>query len=193
MSTGTPPLAPQPAAQPHKPAVWPAIVTGLLFVGWIGYLAYLVLELQSGPGGTPMVLSRPQFLVSELDVVTELDDDSGKAVVKEVLFPKTAESSELVGQTIQVTNLKDCKPFPRERQKESDGPSDFTRPGLYILPLRSPTGEKQVQKLNYEVVPTPGSPGYPVKRKSTNAAGPPRIYPANKEALAQYRQIAKPQ
>jgi hypothetical protein len=190
--TSTPSVAPPPAAVPQrKPSAWPAVVTGLLFVGWIGYLLYLVLDLQHGPGGAPVVLSRPQFLVSELDVVAHLDDDSGKAVIEKVLSSKLAENSELVGTTIFLTNLSDCKPFAREPQKDSDVPADFTGPGSYILPLRSAPQAAAGRSPSYEVVPTPPSPGYTGYRK--NRAGPARIYPANKETLAQYHRIPKPE
>ena len=39
-------------------------VAAVLFVGWIGYLGFLVRTTRH-----PIVLSRPQFLVSQKDVI----------------------------------------------------------------------------------------------------------------------------
>ena len=47
---------------------------------------------------------------------------------------------------------------------------------------------------HYEVVPTPPSPGYPPRTPPLHNSnvGPPRIYPATPQMLAEYWEIAKP-
>ena len=87
------------------------------------------------PDGQPLVVSRSQVLVSDLDVIARVRADSGEVTVREVLYPKEEET--LRGRTLEVTNLKDCGPV---------------EPGSYLLPLRrSPAGKKDA----YEVTPTP--------------------------------------
>ena len=171
-----------------KPAAWRLVVTAVLFLAWVGYLAYLALMTRN-----PVVLSRPQILVSDLDVVAEVPSTAADAdiVVKEVLYPKERPPVE-VGQKLHVLNLALCKRLPREPQKgepQENVSPDFTGPGLYLLPLRQVEGDK------YEVVPTPPSPGYPPNyppdaRRA--GVGPPRIYPASPEVLRQYKSIPKP-
>jgi hypothetical protein len=191
--------APQPQATPARPLIWPAVVTGTLFFGWLGYLLFLVLTLPSAPGGGPVVLSRPQFLVSDLDVIAEVLSLKGPVNIKEVVNPPSERHGSLKGKSIVVTNLAKCGPSGR----------DYTGPGEYILALR-PTGLiygatlvgllgvpgdggwlalavpplDVATAVSYEVVPTPPSPGFRL--------GPPRLYRAIKENVAQLRQIKKP-
>ena len=52
------------------------LLTLVLFGAWIGLLAYLVFAMKSSlpPGATrPLVLSRPQFLVSSLDIIADVE------------------------------------------------------------------------------------------------------------------------
>ena len=174
------------------------LVTGVLFLGWMAYLAYQVATLPRAddhsllssfwPGQdapTPLVLSRPQVLTSPLDVVAEVPEGRGEVevTVKEVLYPYE-DSPVHEGDKVLVTNVEDCRvPVHREERVA------WTGPGLYLLPLRKAEtpparGKDKDATPRYEVVPIPPSPGYP--------SGPPRIYPATAEALAQYREIAKP-
>ncbi len=104
--------------------MWPAVVSGLLFFGWLGYLIFLVVTLPQAPGGGPVVLSRPQFLVSDLDVSANITDLRGPVVIDEVFYPR--EGGPSPGQKIVVSNLAKCAP-------------DWRGPGRYILALR-PTG-----------------------------------------------------
>jgi hypothetical protein len=168
-----------------RPAVVRLLVAALLFAGWLGYLIYLVATLPRTPAGTPLVLSRPQILVSDLDVVAEVKGLKDPIKIVEVLYP--ASEKGLEGKEITVTNLKDCKPLPRAEQK-AEVKEDYAGPGQYLLPLR-----KVGDGPDYEVTPTPASPGYP---PSGMRLGPPRIYPLlterlKEQALAQYRQILK--
>jgi hypothetical protein len=101
----------------------------VVFLGWLGWLAYLAIQARA-----EVVLSRPQLLVSNLDVIA----DVGKTVkIEEVHWPDTEEGRK--GQTIEVTNLSAC-----------DG---WIGPGRYILPL-TPDGK------DWRVTQTPRSPGY---------------------------------
>jgi hypothetical protein len=177
-----------------KPAVLRLAVAALLFAGWIGYLFYLVLtQPPRGPDGwwgvffpkpegRPLLLSRPQFLVSELDVVAEVPDEGDKITVDQVLYPPEEEG--LRGKTLTVINLDQCR--SRTADGDTGPPSEWTGPGRYLLPLRRPNPKKD----EYEVVPIPPSAGYP-PAGTLRAVGPPRIYPAGKQVLAQYHQIRK--
>jgi len=188
------------------------VLSGLLFFGWIGYLFFLVQIRPQAPGGGPVVLSRPQFLISELDVIAHVESLKGPVIVKEVIFPRTPGRSRLVGQRIFVTNLYKCHRLPGGR-KEDEGkvPDDFKGPGDYILAL-CPTGLARGATLaglaanpsagmlltvsqppvdletaiSFEVVPTPPSPGFP---PLDLPSGPPRIYPRLSATEAQLKQI----
>lgn len=150
-----------------KPAAWRLVVTALLFFGWIGYLGYLVAETRN-----PIILSRPQFLVSSLDVVaTRNGPDSFH--IDEVLYP-TAKKDERLGKTITVDNLKGCLVYSA-RTGGQPVPADEGR--KYLLPL------DVVKGANVRVVPTPPSPGY--------QTGPPRIYPFDNAVLSEYRTLKK--
>src|SRR5260370_21273609 len=139
--------------------------------------------------GEPLILSRPQFLVSHLDVIGEVDADedgtgpSPGVTVKEILYQK-ADALVKVGQKVHVVGLKECRRLPHEGEKAGEVPSDWTGPGLYLLPLQ-PDKDKD----RYQVVPTPPSPGFPPTR---DKVGPPRIYPATEAAKAEYRALKKP-
>jgi hypothetical protein len=150
-----------------KPAAWRLVITAVLFAGWIGYLGYLVAATRN-----PIVLSRPQFLVSGLDVIaTRKGDDA--FLVDEVLYP-AAKNEEWRGKTITVRNLKVCQVYSARTGGEPV-PADEGR--KYLLPLDVEEGA------NVRVVPTPPSPGYKL--------GPPRIYPFDTAVLNEYRTVPK--
>jgi hypothetical protein len=139
-----------------------------LFVVWIGWLAYLAIT-----STRPIVLSRPQFLVSKLDIIAEVHADNSKpdpkVDVREVHWPPKG-MEQLVGRKITVGNLAQC-----------DG---WTGPGLYILPLATETPEPK-NGSEYEVAKIPPSPGF------SPAKSPPRIYPKTPETLRQLNEIQK--
>jgi hypothetical protein len=153
-----------------KPTTWRFVLAATLFAAWIGWLVYLVVEMKSSlpPGATrQVVLSRPQFLVSSLDVIADVPTitaDPAEVTVREVAWPKDKEAQELVGKKIQVSHLPECR-------------EDWVGPGEYILPLMR-LGEQ-----GYQVVPLPRSPGFP--------SGRPRIYPATPHARQQLQEIRK--
>jgi hypothetical protein len=156
-----------------KAAYGRLVVCLALFVGWLGYLGYLVAER---PEGGMLVLSRPQFLVSDLDVVATVKKGSDSVTVKEVLYPNDRSTRErLEGKEIQVTNLEDCRPPVARLAVAHDVRGD----GEYLLPLQDPGPEGK----QYRVAITPPSPGF--------RHGTPRIYPATSEVIGQYRQIPK--
>jgi hypothetical protein len=182
VATAPPPEAPAAAPPPRLTARrWRLALTAALFVGWLGYLLYLVLTLPRLDGGPVPIVSRPQLLAADVDVVAHVEGTDGPVVVKRVLWqgprwrwwrPPLRE-----GQTIEVSNLKECR--PRSREEGHEAPADFRGPGEYLLPLRLlPQG-------GYAVAEIPASPGYPPGGR--HKAGPPRIYPATPEVLAQER------
>jgi hypothetical protein len=162
------------------------LVTVLLFAGWIGYLAYQVVTRPHAPNGQPLVVSRPQVLTSELDVVAEVPEGEGavEVEIKEVLYPKK-NAPVKVGDKLKVTNIAACHP-PRGK----DPPRDWTGPGAYLLPLK-----KGIKKGEYQVAPIPPSPGFGDVLFDRVLPGPPRIYltGGEGEVLAQYRQCRKPE
>jgi len=140
------------------------LLAAALFLGWIGYLGYL-----AATATRPVVLSRPQFLLSTFDVIAEVKDRDGKpdpiVEVREVRWPA---GSKLDG-TITVTNLP-----------ESVG---WTGPGRYILALF------KVGK-HFEVVAIPRSPGYrPSEHRPEIRPEPVRIYPESPATLGQLEAI----
>jgi hypothetical protein len=155
-------------------------LAALLFASWIGWLVYLALTTT----GTP-ILSRPQFLVSNLFVIADLTGDEHPdptATVEEVFWSADErQDQKLQKQQVAVIHLPRCGP------KEG-----WQGPGQYILPL---TRRKSGKNFTYEVTPTPRSPGYPSPYHPGNSAyspytsGPPRIYPATRQTMRQLEQI----
>ncbi len=143
------------------------VIVTILFLGWVSWLGYLAL-----PSVTPReILSRSQFLVSQLDVIAQIDADAdGRPVsplrVEEVHWPESAR--ELVGKSLAVTNLKEMKDH------------GFIGPGLYIVPLIR-DGDA------YRVAPAPRTPGY-----DGGSHRFPRIYPATEQNRRQLAAIPKP-
>jgi hypothetical protein len=147
-----------------------------LFLAWISWLAYLAATTTH-----PLVLSRPQFLVTDLDVIAEVGGDESQAdpriKVLDVAWAKDAKDKEaLKGQNIQVSNL--------DNLGKDQG---WQGRGRYILPL-----QKVLQNgVQYEIAQIPPSPGFPKPPKAgpANQPGPPRIYRATPEAEEQLRDI----
>ena len=159
-----------------RPA-WRLLLASVLFASWIGYLVYLW-----ATASHPIVLSRPQFLVADLVVIARVEDPASKtAVVEEVIAPPTKGKAPAVGATIGVENLDLCNRLVDGAAKES-APPGWTRPGLYILPLRAAKNGE-----GFEVAPVPPSPGFP-----RDDAAPPRIYPKTDQTLAQLKRIEPP-
>lgn len=153
-----------PPEKPRASGLWSPkttlILAALLFFGWLGWLGSLALRTAH-----PVVLARPQFLISELDVVAQVGSrEGGKPIevqVEEVHWPESARGT-WQGKPLTITNLADCV--------------GWQGPGLYILPLVR-SGDK------FQVAPLPRSPGFEGRR--------PLIYPATSETRGQLDQIAK--
>ena len=150
-----------------KPAAWRLVAAAVLFAGWIGYLGYLVAATRN-----PIVLSRPQFLVSGLDVIATRKGDD-RFLVDEVLYP-AAKNDEWRGKTIMVRNLKASQVYSARTGDEPVPPDEGRQ---YLLPLDAEEG------VNVRVVPTPPSPGY--------KTGRPRIYPFDAAVVNEYKTIPK--
>ena len=165
-----------------KPAAWRLAVTAVLFLAWLGYLAFLALTTRDA-----VVLSRPQFLISELDVVARRTG-ADAFVVTDVLYPRGADKrAEWAGKTITVENMDKCQLYSSKFGGQPV-PPDAGR--SYLMPLQSLPGE---DKTRFEVVPIPASPGFPAGPHGLGpATGPPRIYPADDEVIRQYHTIPKP-
>jgi hypothetical protein len=165
------------------------LVCLLLFLGWLGYLAYQAFYTLPQTGATyadgkpvPLVVSRPQALTSDLDVVALVPESNGKeglvqVTVKEVLYPRDAKVK--AGDVLKVRNIAESRsprrPDSVEQVEDWNGEKDYL---LLLKKVRSAKGDE------YEVASIPPSPGY--------RGSPGRVYPATEEALAQYRHILKP-
>src|SRR5262249_46698022 len=64
------------------------VLAAVLFAAWMGYLGYLVYTLPKPVNNMPVVLSRPQFLVSDLDVIGDIDLKEGTVAVRKVLYSR---------------------------------------------------------------------------------------------------------
>jgi hypothetical protein len=141
------------------------VLATLLFGGWIGWLAYLV-----GTTTQPIVLSRPQLLVSTVDVIARVEADGDRpsrdVQILEVRWPKDQPS--LARQSIVVTNLP-----------QSVG---WRGPGDYILPLIKTDD-------SYEIARIPPSPGFAPSTMEGSASL--RIYPRTPETERQLDGIPK--
>jgi hypothetical protein len=172
-----------------KPAALRLALTAVLFVGWIGYLGYLAWTTSN-----PVVLSRPQVMVSDLDVIAHPDKDGGPDfVIDEVLYPQS-QKEDLKGKTIGIEDINKVDRFVFVRESWHEGryewrhdQGQFTSDRKFLLPLRPaalPTGAAE-DKPYFQVVPMPASPGY-------QGAGPGRAYPADPAVIRQYHTIPKP-
>lgn len=143
------------------------VVAALLFAGWMAWLGYLALTTTR-----PEVLSRPQFLASEVDVIAEVTGDTEAAnatvTVKEVLWHAgDVKNPPALEAPLVIVNLPRVVP--------ADG---WTGPGLYLLPL-----SRDMVGNGFRVAPVLHSPGL------ARSHDRPRIYHWTNPAREQYRQI----
>ncbi len=142
-------------------------VSACLLVAWLGYLLYLVIQSQS-----LVVLSRSQFLVSNLfveaEVVDESDSPSDKINVTKVRWAADPGDEKLAGSAIRVINLPEAR-----------ASTGYVGAGKYLLPVL-----KRVAKsgeVDFLVPPVPMVPGY-----APPSDGPDvRIYPLDAQTEAQ--------
>ncbi len=162
----------------------PLTVFAALLAAWLVYLGWLAFTRPLQAPGYPLVVSRPQVLVSELDVIGEVEEvaPEGKPTKVKVVEVLSAAEGVVVkaGDVLEVDGLPECRPVKRGQEVPDDCPG----PGKYLMPLRrsaAPPGR-------YEVCPVPASPGFrpspfePVRR----------VYRADAETRAQYARITKP-
>lgn len=137
----------------------------LAFLAWIGWLAYLAATTTR-----PIVLSRPQLLVSEIDVLANLTERDGQpdpiVQVTEVLWTRHGKVN--LPEGIKVVNLSSLT--------SKDG---WVGPGEYILPLI------RMDENSYRVAPIPDSPGF------VNHLDRKPIYRYSDRTLEQFRDIRK--
>ena len=142
-------------------------LAAVLFVAWLGWLGYLVVT-----AAHPIVLSRPQFLMSDLDVIARLNGDAEhpESLVRvDSTFWSRSPTLKVDGQEIRIDNLSHV-----------DKDHGWQGPGLYILPLVNKGSD-------YLVASLPRSPGFePVLRDAT-----PRIYLRNVQTLNQLEAIRR--
>jgi hypothetical protein len=155
---------PQPAAR-RRTLLWLALAAAA-FLGWIGYLGFLTLTVRH-----PVVLSRPQLLNADLDVVAQVDDLGGSVKVVAVPWTRPGRQPPAQDTMIRVKNLESCRP-------------DWSGPGEYLLPLKRAGDEFEVATAG----PSPGYPPSPVPLLPQKE-GPPHIYPATPAVLEQLRRI----
>lgn len=133
-----------------------------LFLGWIGYLAYLVSNTTRGTDGKPVRLSIPQFLVSEFDLLAS-ESSLENISVEKVLWSSREDSKPKEGSVLKVPQLDQAKGYSQNVKK-------------WLIPLRTRDEGK-----TFEVVPIPPSPGF--------SGDKGRIYPASPGVLAQYESL----
>jgi hypothetical protein len=112
------------------------IVAVGLFLGWVGWLAYLAATTHH-----PVVLSRPQLLAADVVVIAKIDDPTKEVTITEVAFSRLRQKQ--FEETITVANLAQC-----------DDAYAFARPGLYVVPLHLDALDRWL------VQSVPASPGF---------------------------------
>jgi hypothetical protein len=162
-----------------KPSKAGLLVSALLFAGWIGYLAYMVITDRQA-----VVLSRPQILVASAVVVAEVKESNGKADPQvKVLEVRRADRREdewqkLVGEIITLRHAS-----PDRTDWTLDQAHGWRGPGQYLIPL-----DGSPESRSFAVVDlTSRSPGYNMKSSQ------PFIYPNVEQASQQLERIPKVQ
>jgi hypothetical protein len=158
-----------------------AIIAFGVWMGWLIRLAVTANQSawpestpDKGLRNKPIVLSRPQFLISNLDVVADVKKLNQEVSILEVLWP-ASEAQKWQDKTARIANLQDC---------EDSWPGG----GAYIVPLMKGIDDR------LRVAPLPRSPGSPGRRESKDGQvtiEPVRIYPATPETRRQEHQIKR--
>jgi hypothetical protein len=142
------------------------IFSAILFAVWLGYLGFLAVTHGHWKEDlTDRVISRPQFLLSQLDVIGTLDSLDDKHVAVSRIINNVAGKELETPLEINVRNLKDCE--------------GWQGPGEYVLALVPPDEAGKA----YRVAELPRSPG---SRNQT-----PRIYKLTPEVEAQLKVVPK--
>ena len=144
------------------------VVAGLLFAGWLIYLAVLVARTRD-----LIVVSRPQILVSNLCVVAKIEAQDGRAApaarVTRVLWADEP-APELVDTRIELPELAEL-----EKAQGWSGPDE------YLLALT----KRRLGKGNYyALTPIPEMPGF-----QATVPHETRIYRATDDVLRQFHEL----
>ncbi|HVS34525.1 MAG TPA: hypothetical protein VMS17_03020 [Gemmataceae bacterium] len=158
-----------------KFAVMRLAAAAALFVGWIGYLGFLAATTRN-----PIVLSRPQVLVSQRDVIATYKGGN-EFTIDEVLYPNDAEPEK--GKTLVVNNWDKCETFTQQNGWRTAQASEGAQ---YLLPLQTTADAKADHGEDRDVMDVVATP------TTAALAGPPRIYPDSPEVRRQYQALAKP-
>jgi hypothetical protein len=122
-----------------------AWVAGLLFLGWLGFLAYLAIG-----NWRRIVVARPQLERSNFVVVATLTDADGRPAaemrIQKVLYSEKLAWRQLAGQSLELNELV----FFSENQ-------GWQGPGDYVVPLTRTVDEETTRD---QVTLLPLSPGY---------------------------------
>lgn len=120
-------------------------VAVFLFLGWIGYLLFLVVRTRN-----PVILSRPQLLETDVVVLAALREENGKphpeAAVTDILWALDGSAKPEIGNTLRLPELVDSA--------EGQG---WRGPGEYLIPLRV-MGAKE--RPAFAIPAIPWSPGF---------------------------------
>jgi hypothetical protein len=113
------------------------VVSAILFLGWLGFLLYVVVDSRT------IILSKPQFLIAQLYVVVEVRETAGKAdpevVVDKVLWTSDPLDQHLTHQKLQLPDISACA-------KEHG----YQGPDKYLVPLvKSPAGSWMIAAVPY--------------------------------------------
>ena len=144
------------------------VVAALLLIGWLGYLFVLVAMTRD-----PVILSRPQILVSNLCVLAKIDEHEGgpnpRVRVTKVLWA-VDDDKQLEGRELLLEDLAEVG-----REQGWAGANE------YLIPL---IVRKSGKEAAYEVTPLPHMPGFQPVRLNER-----RIYRATEDALRQFWQL----
>jgi len=139
----------------------------LLFVGWLGFLAYLALLKAN-----PVVVSRWQMMAATHAIVAQitLDSDGRPKEIAHVeqVFPEKSQDGPAIGQDLELSGLPKAhlpsgKPFAAGERR-------------YLIPLTKEAGNQ------FHVVALPPSPGYDFSSRLL-------IYPWTPDVERQVREL----
>src|SRR5262245_8098897 len=85
------------------------VVSGGLFLAWIGFLIYLVARTRD-----PVILSRPQLTVASAVVLADVQEKDGRPVsaitIKKVAWALAKDELISAGAPLTVEGIADCGP-----------------------------------------------------------------------------------
>ena len=183
-----------------KPAVGRLLLTAVLFVGWLGYLGYLVRVPPAHARRSPRRVRGPAphaVAAAVPRVHARCRGPRGQRQGRGCrrrggAFSQRESARESRRRRSTSPNIDKCRPLPDPLAKDGSRRRTGRGPGHYHSAAANRSqrnGER-----HFKVVPTPPSPGYPprLRRWRHQRRDRRRIYPATPEMLAEYQEIAKP-